>query len=156
MGGWQTPPLDNALALPLPLEVFLWPFWLQSASTAFGFFPMDFLIHFLKVAGSIVPLALAEVVDVRLGGHHWRGQVRGSKSLLFSDCKREPYSVKSHEFWKDNKRLAVSLSYGSFAERLPRNLPSDCVSSACGTDYPQTSPSTVNIVPMFTVLRSMW
>ena len=57
---------------------------------------------------------------------------------------------------KDNKRLAVSLSYGSFAERLPRNLPSDCVSSACGTDYPQTSPSTVNIVPMFTVLRSMW
>ena len=57
---------------------------------------------------------------------------------------------------RDNKRLAVSLSYGSFAERLPRNLPSDCVSSACGTDYPQTSPSTVNIVLMFTVLRSMW
>ena len=72
MGGWQTPPFDKALALSLPLEDSC-DLLAAACQYCFGLdfcVPLDFLIHFLKVAGSIVPLALAEVVDVRLGGHH--------------------------------------------------------------------------------------
>ena len=54
MGGWQTPPLDNALALPLPLEVFLWPFdcSLPVLLVLTFDFPPDFVVLLVEVAFS--------------------------------------------------------------------------------------------------------
>ena len=122
MGGWQTPPLDNALALPLPLEVFLWPFdcSLPVLLVLTFDFPPDFVVLLVEVAFSDRSARAGRDVGVLEVVTTEAGHVQGYRFSIF--CRKVIRST-----FRYNVMIIVSVC-SWFCVHLMRRL---CLRNEC-------------------------